>query len=122
MRDYHGGMSDEIDVEHFRQRLYERREALAATRAERTEAGRTVELDQQRTGRLSRMDALQGQAMAQASEARSQQELQNIEAALARIDRGEYGFCLECDEPIGVGRLEADPAVRLCIRCAGRYD
>lgn len=114
--------TDDIDPERFRQLLEERRSALRETRAARHEAGQTVELDQQRTGRLSRMDALQGQAMARASEERGVQELQRIEAALARIDGGEYGLCLECDEPIATGRLEADPAAPLCIRCASRYD
>ena len=112
----------DIDTEYFRERLLERRATLEATRGERTEAGRTVELDQQRTGRLSRMDALQGQAMAQASAARTQQELQRIAAALHRIDAGEFGRCRDCDEPISKGRLEADPSVPLCIRCASRYD
>lgn len=114
--------SDDIDIEDFRQRLLERRDALRAMQETREQATQTVELDQQRTGRLSRMDALQGQAMAQASEARVQEELRRIERALARIERGDFGLCVECEEPIGAGRLGADPAAMLCIGCASQRD
>jgi DnaK suppressor protein len=77
-----------------------------------------VELDQTRQGRLSRMDALQGQAMAQETERRRQAELKRIEAALARIKSGDFGYCLSCDEEIAAKRLEFDPSVSLCVDCA----
>lgn len=81
-----------------------------------------VELDQSKVGRLSRMDAMQGQAMAKASGHRREATLRGIAAALRRIDDGEYGVCLECEEAIDPKRLEFDPAVRLCIRCASRAE
>jgi DnaK suppressor protein len=86
------------------------------------EAAGVVELDQSKVGRLSRMDALQAQAISQERERRREQELQRIVAALQRIDSGDYGYCLECDEPIAQPRLELDPAVTLCIQCAGRKE
>ena len=79
---------------------------------------RPVELDQSRVGRLSRMDALRDQAMAVESERRRGVEIVRIDAALARIEGGEYGFCLVCEDDIGVKRLEFDPATPLCITCA----
>ena len=79
----------------------------------------TVELDQQSVGRLSRMDALQRQAMAEASERSRAIEIRKIKAALLRIDDGEYGYCLECGEEISEKRLAVDPAASRCIRCAG---
>ncbi|KEZ75948.1 TraR/DksA family transcriptional regulator [Salinisphaera hydrothermalis] len=78
----------------------------------------TVELDQTTTGRLSRMDALQSQAMAQATERRRAIQLQRIEQALKRLDEGGYGECIVCGEWIGKGRLELDPAALKCIECA----
>ncbi len=78
----------------------------------------TVELDQARVGRLSRMDALQAQAMSQEVRRRRERELLAVAAALTRLERGEFGHCLECDEIIGDGRLRHNPAVSLCIRCA----
>jgi DnaK suppressor protein len=55
-------------------------------------AADVVELDQARVGRLSRMDALQSQAMSQASGRRREQLRKSIDAALARIENDEYGF------------------------------
>lgn len=77
-----------------------------------------VELDQQSVGRLSRMDALQVQAMAMETSRRRAGELRRIAAALARMEAGEYGYCVECGEEIAVRRLELDPAAPLCIECA----
>ena len=112
----------DINEDEFCDLLHARRAELQHMQAIRTEAGKTVELDQQRTGRLSRMDALQGQAMAKAGQERVEQELQRIEQALARMARGDYGLCLDCDEPIAVGRLRADPSVTRCIQCASKRD
>ena len=77
-----------------------------------------VTLDQQSVGRLSRMDALQRQAMAAANARRRSAERQRIDAALQRLDEGEYGFCRECGEDIAPARLRLDPAVALCVNCA----
>lgn len=82
------------------------------------EARATVTLDQQSVGRLSRMDALQGQAMAQASERQRRADIQRIEAALRRIEDGDFGYCVECGEEIAPKRLEVDPAAAFCINCA----
>ncbi|MEP4767961.1 MAG: TraR/DksA C4-type zinc finger protein [Roseibium sp.] len=82
------------------------------------DARATVALDQQAVGRLSRMDALQGQAMAQASERQRRADIQRIEGALKRLDEGEYGYCVDCGEDIAPKRLEVDPAAAFCIKCA----
>ncbi|WP_291718833.1 hypothetical protein [Magnetospirillum sp. 64-120] len=58
------------------------------------ENAKPVELDQNSVGRLSRMDALQVQAMSQET------ERIRITNALKRIDSGDYGFCLKCDGTI----------------------
>lgn len=77
-----------------------------------------VELDQQSVGRLSRMDAMQQQEMAQAEARRRTSDLARIEIALNRVAEGEYGWCAECGEAIAYKRLEIDPAAHLCIGCA----
>lgn len=86
----------------------------AATSADRA----PVELDQQSVGRLSRMDALQGQAMSQATEERRRQRRHLIAAALARMKNSDFGYCLGCGEFIGEKRLRIDPAIVNCVRCA----
>lgn len=79
-----------------------------------------VELDQQNTGRLSRMDAIRSQAMAQESKRRRTMRVQQIDAALKRIDEGEFGWCADCGNFIGEGRLDADPVFLTCVACAGK--
>ncbi len=83
-----------------------------------TEAAAVVELDQTRVGRLSRMDALQGQAISQERERRRGIQLHKIAAALRRIDQDDYGYCAECGEEIAFKRLQFDPATTLCFNCA----
>ena len=105
------------------------RDKLLALRAELENVAATgdasaavVELDQSKVGRLSRMDAMQAQAMAKASSNRRQAMLVQITAALQRLDDGDYGMCRECEEPINPKRLEFDPTALLCIECASKGD
>jgi DnaK suppressor protein len=77
-----------------------------------------VELDQTQQGRLSRMDAMQQQAMADETQRRRHVRLVQIDAALARLDDGEYGYCVTCGEEINADRLALDPAIALCLRHA----
>jgi len=107
-----------LDLEYFRQALLELQQNLIKLGAAGEAAAQTVELDQSRVGRLSRMDALQAQAMSQASNRRRAATLRGVAAALRRIDQGDYGECRECGEMINPKRLEFDPTLRLCIACA----
>jgi RNA polymerase-binding transcription factor len=108
----------DIDLSRFRTLLERRRQELLEREIATREAREPVELDQQQLGRLSRIDALQNQAMAQDAERRRKIELQRIDAALERIASGDYGYCLNCDEEIPLARLEFDPAVATCVECA----
>lgn len=108
----------ETETARIRARLLDRLAELDASDAAGAEARSTVVLDQSRVGRLPRMDALQGQAMAGASAARRQQERQRLHAALARLAAGHYGRCVDCDVVIPQGRLAIDPAAERCVTCA----
>ena len=110
----------DIDVAALKTLLLSRREELQALVEATGEASRPVELDQTRVGRLSRIDALQSQEMAKETERRRTVELNRIDAALQRIDAGDYGYCVACDEEIAAKRLEQDPATPLCVDCAAR--
>lgn len=101
-------------------RLLAERAALETASDTAAEIRGPVTLDQQSVGRLSRMDALQVQAMAVATEERRRQQIARIEAALKRLDDGTYGACVICGEEIAPKRLALDPAVPTCIRCAAR--
>jgi DnaK suppressor protein len=109
-----------VDIEYFREKLLRLRDELQEIEQTGSEAAQTVELDQSRVGRLSRMDALQAQAMSIESGRRRNIKLKRIDAALKRIDRDEFGLCIKCEEEINPKRLEVDPAAPLCIDCAKR--
>ena len=111
-------MREDLNLEDYRKLLEERLAAIRQARDEQRKEGDPVELDQTRVGRLSRMDAMQQQAMAQASARRIEQEVQRLHAALSRLQTGDYGYCVKCEEEIPVGRLQIDPATPVCIDCA----
>jgi DnaK suppressor protein len=77
-----------------------------------------VELDQTSVGRLSRMDAMQAQAMQLETGRRREQELIRIDSALKRIETGGFGYCAICDEEIEEKRLLHDPTFPTCVGCA----
>ena len=69
---------------------------------------------------IERMDHAQEEAVndeMMALDERSRQQVQEIQAALARIDDGTYGDCARCGNPINPKRLETLPTARYCIRC-----
>ncbi len=106
----------------MRVKLLELRDALELEAVAGNQSSQVVELDQARVGRLSRMDAMQAQAMSMASGRRRELMLRRIEAALDRIDNDTYGICRSCEEPINRKRLEFDLTATLCIECATKAE
>ncbi len=111
-----GLRGEELDA--ARERLAARRAELVAAQDDTAGWRDPVALDQQSVGRLSRMDAMQQQAMAEAEARRRQAEIARVDAALQRIEEGEYGWCRGCGEAIGPKRLEINPAASQCVGCA----
>lgn len=109
---------NEIDAAAMNARLLEMKAALEALIREHGHDSDVVVLDQTTQGRLSRMDAMQVQAMAREVARRREAELKRIDAALKRIADGDYGYCVSCDEKIQPRRLDFDPSVPNCINCA----
>jgi DnaK suppressor protein len=107
-----------LALDTFRARLEQMRADTQRTLSMTEGTAQTVALDQNRVGRLSRMDAMQGQAMAKANSERQQQRLRQISRALSRIDCGDYGRCLDCEDWITEGRLDIDPTIEYCMGCA----
>jgi DnaK suppressor protein len=101
----------------FKAKLEILRDELSELSNIAADSRKPVELDQTSVGRLSRMDALQGQAMQLETERRREIERIRIDAALERIETGDYGYCTVCDEDIALKRLEHDPSVPNCIDC-----
>lgn len=109
---------NDVQLTRFSRLIHARLDALASENALGQEGQAVVQLDQQSIGRLSRMDALQNQAMAKAQQARRDAETQRLTAALARIEDGSFGTCEDCGEDIAPKRLELDPGATRCISCA----
>lgn len=89
---------------------------LRAFLAGSEDGARPVALDEP-IGRLSRMDAMQQQSMVQANRRAMRVRVQLVESALERAAAGDYGWCLNCEEPVGFSRLRVQPEATLCIAC-----
>ncbi len=107
-----------VDQKNAAKRLEAKKHELENLSALSHEARSTVELDQQSVGRLSRMDAMQQQAMNQATERTRQNDLNRIKLALGRLAEDEYGYCATCGEEIADKRLAIDPMAERCVNCA----
>jgi len=61
------------------------------------------------TAERGEVDALAGNLL---------EALRDVDDAIAKLERGDYGTCESCGRPIADSRLEAMPSARLCISCA----
>ncbi len=112
----------EEQAETLRERLVELVGVLEESLRASTDSADPVVLDQSTVGRLSRMDAMQQQAMAKATREKTQLRLAQCKVALSTFDRGEYGLCRKCEEPIGYRRLCAKPEAPFCLECQRAAD
>jgi DnaK suppressor protein len=111
-----------MDIAFYKQLLLDEQKALASDENETQQATEIVKLDQSKVGRLSRMDALQTQAMSLETKRRRELELAKIKSALTRIENNDYGYCWHCDEEISQKRLAINPATTLCFDCANQRE
>ena len=107
-----------LDIESFKSKLLGMQSELEELSSISEQSTATVILDQSSVGRLSRMDALQGQQMALEAERRRKQQVVQIRAALTRIDKGDFGYCISCGEEIALARLTINPVATRCINCS----
>jgi len=103
-------------IAELKERLVALRDELEGALTAGAEGARPVDLDQP-IGRLSRQDALQQQAMAQASRRNVELRLAQVRQALSAVERDEYGYCRRCEEPIGYRRLASKPEAPFCVSC-----
>jgi DnaK suppressor protein len=97
-------------------------EDLRRTLRTTSELAQTVELDQAAVGRLSRVDALQQQAMAAEQAKRYKLRLRQVAVALQTVADDAYGECKKCGEPIGYRRLRARPESPCCVPCMAELE
>jgi DnaK suppressor protein len=109
-------------VESLHTQLRDLKDELTARLHSGADAARPVQLDQSAVGRLSRMDAMQSQAMAQAARRTLKIRLTQCDAALRAVEQDEYGTCRKCEEPVGIARLSARPEAPFCLECQSGLD
>ena len=107
----------DIQLAKYKEPIEQQLEELTAEDVLGQSAQKTVELNQQSVGRLSRMDALQSQAMAQEQQRRRDALKQALQAALRRLSEDEFGYFMECGGEIEEVRLLANPTVLKCMAC-----
>ena len=105
------------DKAEFRRHVEASIEALSRQLPSLKESSRPVAPDNA-LGRLTRLDAMQSQAINLDAYQKLQGQLAGLNHALARIDDPDFGLCAACDEPIPPGRLQAMPGARHCVNCA----
>lgn len=111
----------EGQVATFRARLIELRDELRDLIRATREGTKPVDLNEP-IGRLTRMDAIQQQSMTAANRRSHDLRLKQVEQALTLIERGEYGLCRRCEDPIGHKRLSARPESPYCLPCQDEID
>lgn len=110
------------------------RERLRADRAEVEEAARAAALELEQLVDSQRDVAADDEhdpegptvslqrAQAAAMLRQARQHLDEVDAALERVDKGTYGVCESCGRDIPPARLEARPFARRCVTCAAREE
>nr|WP_264297502.1 MULTISPECIES: RNA polymerase-binding protein DksA [unclassified Halomonas] len=110
---------NERQLAFFRQRLQDERDEIQARLAEIRASIASHERDSDEADQASFEEELR-LSLRQAD--RESRLVKNIDAALKRIENGEYGFCEETGEPIGIARLLFRPTARLCIEAKERQE
>ena len=111
----------DVQIDELRADLLKLRENLRAFLKSSLEGSKPIDLDEP-IGRLSRMEAIQQQQMTAAARSRSSLRLRQVEGAMQRITRDDYGFCIECDDAIGHKRLKARPETPMCVGCQDVFE
>lgn len=111
-----------MDIEAFEKLLRMELDTVVTALVQAADSAATVQLDQSSVGRVSRIDAIQQQAMAIGFQNRLQLRKRKLEAALSRIASARFGICCECQDELETERLEADPATVFCAACASQRE
>lgn len=108
-------------LETFYQRLVAAKAQIEALLAQTSQDSQPVDLDLP-IGRLTRIDAIQMQGMAQMNRQQLDIRRRQVDAALACFDQGTYGDCRQCGEPIQFERLDVLPESPFCLACQESFE
>ena len=73
-------------------------------------------------GRLSRMEAINAKSVNESALGAAKVKLAKLKWALSNIEEPEFGLCLDCGEPIPVGRILLLPEATTCVGCAAKNE
>ena len=106
--------------EYFRHKLQSWKEDLLR---ESRETGRSLQLDQdEQADDIDRANAIEARNLMLRAQERQANLIRKIDAALARIDDGTYGYCEATGDPIGIRRLEARPIATRSIEAQESWE
>lgn len=108
-------MNKTLDMEAIRKELEEKRAVLSVRLRVKPNQSDTAE--DANPDRAALAQAYVSKERQNALTDRMQDTLQQVEAALQRIDQGDYGVCTQCGKNISPGRLTALPYAENCIAC-----
>lgn len=109
-------------LEQIREKIVSRLKELEGQLTLTQESAKTVELDQALAGRVSRIDAIQQQKLAQAGLSRAKSKFEQLSKTLLQLDSEDFGYCEECGEEIKFARLLIKPESRYCIECQSQIE
>jgi len=115
------GYMNPVMLEYFRQKLIRWRSDLIRESSE-TIQNTLQETELQQPDLADRASAETDHALELRTRDRERKLIAKINEALLRIDGGEYGYCEETGEPIGVPRLEARPVATLSVEAQERHE
>ena len=109
-------------LDHYRDLLLAAKETALLVLDQSASGRKPVEASGQTIGRLTRMDAIQVQAMEQMNQFQLEIRLKQIEASLTELETGRYGLCRNCRGPIDSERLEVLPEAPFCMPCQEGFE
>lgn len=111
----------EEQLHDFKQLLVETKASIQALLAQTAADAKPVDLDLP-IGRLTRIDAIQMQAMAQMNRHQLEIRLKQVDASLMAFAQGSFGICRRCKKPVSLGRLEILPETPFCVECQESFE
>ena len=113
---------NEENLKGFREQLIAKRRSIVEVVQRNEDYGREVDSDEAAMDIADKASSSYTKEFMFSKSNADRQLLQTIDAALDRIDGGDYGMCQECGEEIGEKRLTAIPWADLCIKCQERQE
>lgn len=111
---------NELQLEYFRQKLLAWKKSLITQSTDTLEELREGGLNQ--PDEIDRASLEADKALELRTRDRIRKLISKIDSALRRIEDGEYGYCEDTGEPIGIDRLEVRPVATLSIEAQERHE